>query len=110
MARRKEHGLFGGLWELPGGEVKGGTSPTEALRDLLRENLGIETAIGDELGGIRQVLTHRDLRLTAYRAVPKGRLTLSPAGLYVEARFFTPEGVEGLGLSSATRKLLQVIR
>jgi A/G-specific adenine glycosylase len=109
MARRREHGLFGGLWELPGGEVKGGASPTDALCDLLRENLGIETAIGDQLGGISQVLTHRDLRLTAYRAVPKGRMTLSPAGLYVEARFFAPEGLEKLGLSSATRKLLQVL-
>ncbi len=109
LARRRERGLFGGLWELPGGEVDDKANTPDALRDLLRENLGLEATIGDLLGGVAQPLTHRDLRLVAYRAVPVGRVALSPAGLYTEARFFGPEEVERLGLSSATRKLLQTI-
>jgi A/G-specific adenine glycosylase len=109
LARRRERGLFGGLWELPGGEVADKTDPANVLRDLLRENLGLEATIGERLGGVAQPLTHRDLSVTAYRATPVGRAALSPAGLYTEARFFEPEEMETLGLSSVTRKLLQAL-
>jgi A/G-specific adenine glycosylase len=110
LARRRERGLFGGLWELPGGEVPASSEPAEALRDLLRENLGLEARIGEALGGVTQALTHRDLSVLAYRAQPAGRVALSPAGSYVEARFFAPEEIAALGLSSVTRKLLQQLR
>jgi A/G-specific adenine glycosylase len=110
FARRREHGLFGGLWELPGGELGASKArPDETLRGLLRENLGVAAAIGDELGSVTRTLTHRELRLTAYRAVPVGRLTARPTGLYTEARLFGSDEIEKLGLSTATRRLLQAL-
>jgi A/G-specific adenine glycosylase len=109
LARRRERGLFGGLWELPGGEIDGDSRAAERLRELLRENLGLDTTIGEQLGSVTRTLTHRDLQLVAYRAAPVRRAALSPAGPYLEARFFKPHEVEKLGLSSATRKLLEIL-
>ena len=108
FARRPERGLFGGLWELPGGELPAGAAPGEALARLLRNGLGLAACVGAPLGEISQQLTHRDLTISAFAAQARGRPKL-PEGGYLEARFVGPDEARELGLSSATRKLLAAI-
>ena len=50
-ARRNAPAALAGLWEFPGGKVERGETMERALRRELREELGIEVELGDEIVG-----------------------------------------------------------
>lgn len=50
-ARRTSPQQFAGQWEFPGGKVEPGEDDVEALLRELREELGVEVRLGDELEG-----------------------------------------------------------
>ena len=47
LTQRKPGTHLAGLWELPGGKVQPGEDPREALRRELKEELGIDVAVGE---------------------------------------------------------------
>jgi 8-oxo-dGTP diphosphatase len=49
VTQRKAGTHLAGAWEFPGGKVEAGEDPREALRRELREELGIETTVGEIL-------------------------------------------------------------
>lgn len=66
LAKRPEHGLLAGMWELPCGEWDGSGDPPEVLRELLAVRVGISARIGRRLGAVRHLFTHRHLDLEVY--------------------------------------------
>ncbi len=46
--QRRKNDAFGLKWEFPGGKVQPGEQPAQALARELKEELGVEAAIGEE--------------------------------------------------------------
>ncbi|MEC9071971.1 MAG: A/G-specific adenine glycosylase [Myxococcota bacterium] len=106
MARRPEGGLLAGLWELPGGEVTDDEPPC-ALVARLEERLGLGAQVGDHLASVEHIFTHRRLSLQVY-AVPSVSGSLQNLW-YTESRWLDPEALDGVPLSSLTRKVLTAL-
>jgi A/G-specific adenine glycosylase len=114
LARREGRGLFGGLWDLPSAEVPPGPGAREALRvALAARGLVLEAAeapepgeaadAGAALAHVSRVLTHRRLELVAFAFRASGRL---PPG----HRFVASCEIDAMGLSTATRRVVEAVR
>src|SRR5713101_6425955 len=63
ICQRKRGDRFGLKWEFPGGKVEPNEQPRDALRRELREELGVEVKIGDEIYRTRHRYPEMDQEL-----------------------------------------------
>jgi len=102
--RRPPHGLLGGLWELPGGDLRPGEAPDAGLRRLLRERVGLRALRPRAEGCVLHAFTHRRLRLHLYRCdTGSGRVRLAGFDAH---RWLAPEALRRLPHGAVTRKAL----
>jgi A/G-specific adenine glycosylase len=102
--RRPPHGLLGGLWELPGGELAPGETPARGLARALRERIGLAPARVTRVGEVEHGFTHRTLRLHVFRAEAKpGRVRRRELDAH---RWLAPAALAGLPLSAVAKKAL----
>jgi A/G-specific adenine glycosylase len=105
--RRPPHGLLGGLWELPGGEVASRrAADAAALARVLRERTGLEIGAAEPAGRLEHGFTHRTLQLRVFRCEAKpGRVRLDG---WDRHRWVTLEAFAGLPLGTLDRRALAV--
>lgn len=89
IAKRKNGWRFAGKWEFPGGKIEPNETPEECLRRELREELGIETEIGNFFCSSTYAYPHATVQLLVYRAFHvSGEYTLYD---HQEIRWVLPE-------------------
>lgn len=64
--KRPPKGLLGGLWEFPGGKIEAGETVEQCIQREIKEELGIEIAVGDRLIEIDHAYTHFRVTLQVY--------------------------------------------
>jgi len=112
LTQRKPGTHLAGLWELPGGKVQPGEDPRGALRRELKEELGIDVAVGE----VVDVTFHR------YEEAQKAVLLLffeaerlagsdNPRAVDVAAfEWATAQGLEPTRFPAADRAVLNKLR
>lgn len=92
---RGDDALFGGLWGVP--MVEGGRAELLAALDALGLSLSLGTRRVREL---RHVLSHRALTVRVYEGA------IEPASRSPKVRFLDEAGLDAVGVSTLTRKIL----
>ncbi|AKG22807.1 8-oxo-dGTP diphosphatase MutT [Calothrix sp. 336/3] len=64
--RRRPGGVMGGLWEFPGGKLEPGETMSDCIQREIREELGIEIAVGEHLITIDHTYPHLRVSLTVH--------------------------------------------
>jgi 8-oxo-dGTP diphosphatase len=108
IARRRVGDRFGGLWEFPGGKIDPGEKPEACLRRELREELGIETRVGDLLCSSRVDGPHHSVELLAYAVeVVSGK---PKAHEHDELRWVEPGALAGLEFPELDRPVVLLLQ
>jgi len=67
IAQRPPNGLLGGLWEFPGGKLEPQDANLQAgLKREIREELGVDIAVGELFGVYHHAYTHFKITLHAF--------------------------------------------
>lgn len=67
-AKRSPQMAHGGLWEFPGGKMEPSETPEESLQREIREELGCDIAVGQQVVDVTYSYPNQVVRLITYRA------------------------------------------
>ncbi|HLT46901.1 MAG TPA: A/G-specific adenine glycosylase [Rubricoccaceae bacterium] len=112
VQKRPEDAMLGGLWEFPGGKREGDEPLAETCRRELKEELGVEVEVLDEVARVDHAYSHFTVTLHAFRC------RLSPAAPVVAepthhagqpVRWVPLEELEELAFPRANRRLIEAL-
>lgn len=106
VTRRLEGTHLPGYWEFPGGKCDPGETHEVCLARELREELGLDARIGDEILAIEHAYPERTVRLHFYRCEIAGE----PRPLLnQEMRWVSRDEMRTLPFPEADRKLIELL-
>lgn len=71
ITRRKEDGLLGGLWELPGGKVRPGEAAAEACRREIAEEVNLTVEVVGHVARVHHAYSHFRVEVDVFDCVYK---------------------------------------
>ena len=104
--QRRKNDAFGLKWEFPGGKVQPGEQPAQALARELKEELGVEAAIGEEVYRTRHRYAEmaREIELIFFAAQANEKDMRNLA--FEEMRWIRPEDLADLDFLPADREFV----
>jgi A/G-specific adenine glycosylase len=106
--RRPERGLLGGLWDLPGGDLRARERPAAGVGRALAERVGLAPESLRRVGAVEHVFTHRALRLHVFAGeVGAGRVRRDG---YDAHRWVGVGSFDALPHAAVTAKTLDLLR
>ena len=105
IAKRKSHGLLGGLWEFPGGKRKGKEALKKTAIREVKEETNIDIQIEEKITSIKHAYSHFSITLTAFRArYVSGKAKAKEAQAL---RWIFPEEIKNFAFPTANKKIFQ---
>lgn len=106
VTRRQPVVHLAGLWEFPGGKIDPDEPHAAALRRELKEELGVDIAVGEPLYTTVHAYDDRTVELHFYRCALKGE----PRPLMGQEMRWVPRGELGqLGFPPADAELIEML-
>ena len=107
IARRKQGDRCEGRWEFPGGKVEPGETPEESLKRELREELGIDVAVGEQLGVCPFRAGKAQMELLVYRTrIVSGKIVCHD---HDEVRWVEPGELGRYDLTDPDRHVVEFV-
>ncbi len=107
IAQRHEASMLGGLWEFPGGKQEPGESLPACIQRELKEELGIEVAVGQPFATVRHAFSHFTMDLHAYWArIARGR---PRAVECADCRWASPAELGRYAFGRADQKIIEAL-
>jgi len=109
LATRRARGQsLAGFWEFPGGKVEPGETLAQCLVRELKEELGLDTSVGEIVAESEYHYDHGAIRLVALRTkILDGTICLT---VHDEAKWVPPYRLEELALAPADIPIARVLR
>ena len=107
LVQRREDGMLGGLWEFPGGQVDGNADLRKACRQMIKDSVNLDVAVGERLAAVSHTYTHFKLQMEVYRCQWRsGRVRLKG---FADFRWVAASRISNLPLHGAMHKALKAI-
>ncbi len=106
--RRKQSGLLGGMWEFPGGKVEPDETIEACIQREIREELGIEIAVGDRLIVVDHTYSHFHVTLNVHHCC---HLSGDPQPIECdEIRWVTLAEIDQFPFPKANLQIIEALR
>jgi A/G-specific adenine glycosylase len=108
ITRRPDRGLLGGLWEFPGGKIREGESPEDAVVREIKEEAGIDVEVTGYVTRVKHAYTHFKVDLEVYRCRPLGEEAVTLNGP-TDHRWIAREEIAGYAFPKANHKFIPLL-
>jgi A/G-specific adenine glycosylase len=108
ITRRPAHGLLGGLWEFPGGKIRDGESPEQAVKRELREEVGLDVDVTGFVTRVRHAYTHFKVELEVFRCRPRDNTPVVLSGP-TDYRWIAREETVDYAFPAANHKFIPML-